>query len=59
LNKCLPSMRPSGSTGSTIAGTLETIGNVPPAEFEATHDRKENPCEEPDDNAGLLLPSRR
>jgi putative transposase len=38
---------------------LEPIGDVPPAEFEAAHYRKETLNEEPDKDAGLILPSLR
>lgn len=38
---------------------LEPIGNVPPAEFEAVHYRKETLNEDPEENAGLILPSLR
>ena len=38
---------------------LEPIGNVPPAEFEEAHYRKEPLNEDHSDDAGLILPSRR
>jgi putative transposase len=38
---------------------LEPIGDVPPAEFEAAHYRKEKLSEDPDNDAGLILSSRR
>ncbi len=38
---------------------LEPIGDVPPAEFEAAHHRKETLSEDRDTKAGLILSSRR
>ena len=38
---------------------LEPIGYVPPAELEAAHYRKESPTDDLDDDAGLILESRR
>jgi hypothetical protein len=38
---------------------LEPIGDVPPAEFEATHNRKGTLNEDLDKDAGPILPSLR